>query len=225
MAVPTFSVKDFDKFQHYKDRAPPWIKLYNSTLDSYEFSRLSDQARYHLLAIMLLASRSNNKIPYDPDWIESRIGATSRVNLDELVQAGFIELNQPLQQLEHVASTALAKRLSREEERREEGEREKKDAAPAAFENIPDQNTPPVTNPETELYREGRKLLGKSAGGLIKKLLTAKKGNIVQARAALLYAADTDNPREYIGGAIRSGEKKEEFDYYDPRGGYGDTHW
>jgi hypothetical protein len=129
--TPTFSVKDFDKFQHYKDRAPPWIKLYNSTLDSYEFAKLSDAARFHLLAIMLLASRSGNKIPYDPVWVSGRINSTEPVQLDVLVDAGFLELNQPLQALGHVASTMQAKRLSRGEKRREEGERENKDAAPA----------------------------------------------------------------------------------------------
>jgi DNA-binding NarL/FixJ family response regulator len=32
-----YSVKNFERFQHYKDRSPPWIKLYNELLDDYEF--------------------------------------------------------------------------------------------------------------------------------------------------------------------------------------------
>ena len=36
----TFSVKNWDEFQHYKDRNPPWIKLHNHLLDDYEFEML-----------------------------------------------------------------------------------------------------------------------------------------------------------------------------------------
>lgn len=120
----TFSVKNFDKFQHYKDRSPPWIKLYNELLDDYEFGRLQDASKMHLIAIWLLASRSDNVLPYDPEWIARRINATSKVNLDQLVEAGFIVPNQPLHKPEQVASTLQAKCLTRDRGETE-GEREK----------------------------------------------------------------------------------------------------
>jgi hypothetical protein len=110
----TFSVKNFTKFQHYKDRSPPWIKLYNELLDDYEFGRLQDASKMHLIAIWLLASRSDNVLPYDPEWIARRINATSKVNLDQLVEAGFIVPNQPLHNAEQDASAPLAKCLSRD---------------------------------------------------------------------------------------------------------------
>lgn len=68
----------------------------------------------------------------------------------------------------------------------------KKDAAIAA------------SDPETDLFRRGREILGKAAGGLIKQLLTAKGGKINQARAAIETAAGKENPREYIGGILRN---------------------
>ena len=46
----------------------------------------------HLCAIWLLASRTDNKIPWDPEWIAKRINATSKVDLTSLQAAGFIEL-------------------------------------------------------------------------------------------------------------------------------------
>ena len=85
-----FSVKGFDKFQHYKDRSPPWIKLYNELLDDYEFGLLPDAAKMHLGAIWLLASRYNNRIPHDAEWISGRINATENLDLDALTKAGFI---------------------------------------------------------------------------------------------------------------------------------------
>ena len=110
----TFSVKDYQRFQHYKDRSPPWIKLYNSTLDDYDFGALPDATKYHLVAIWLLASRSANKIPYDAVWVAARINAREPVDLDLLVRAGFLLVDQALPTAEHHASTPQAERLSRE---------------------------------------------------------------------------------------------------------------
>lgn len=104
----TFSVKNFERFQHYKDRAPPWIKLYNELLDDYEFGALPDASKMHLIAIWLLASRSENKIPYDPAWVGRRINANSKVDLDLLVKSGFLIEDQEVHNAEQVASKPLA---------------------------------------------------------------------------------------------------------------------
>jgi hypothetical protein len=106
----TLSVKNFERFQHYKDRTPPWIKLYNELLDDYEFGMLPDASKWHLIAIWLLASRSNNKIPHDPEWISRRINAVQKVDLAPLIDGGFLVVNQPLQEAVRDASTPLAKR-------------------------------------------------------------------------------------------------------------------
>lgn len=113
--MKTFSVKNFDRFQHYKDRSPPWIKLYNELLDDYEFGLLPDASKMHLVAIWLLASRSDNKIPYDPKWVGRRINASDPVDLDILLKRGFILSDQELHISEHIASNALADCLPREE--------------------------------------------------------------------------------------------------------------
>jgi hypothetical protein len=113
--VRTFSVKNFDRFQHYKDRSPPWIKLYNELLDDYEFGLLPDATKMHLVAIWLLASRSENKIPYDPAWVARRINANDPVDLGLLAARGFILVDQELHKPEQVASAPIAKRLPREE--------------------------------------------------------------------------------------------------------------
>ena len=95
-----FSVKNWDEFQHYKDRNPPWIKLHNHLLDDYEFEMLGDAAKGHLLCIWMLASRTKNEMPFDDRWITKKIGASNKVNLEALVTAGFLVV-------EHVASTSL----------------------------------------------------------------------------------------------------------------------
>lgn len=94
MAGRFFRVRNFERFQHYRDRAPIWIKLYNSLLDDYEFGALPDATRLHLVMIWLLASRQNNRLPMDPTWIGQRISASEPVDLDALLAAGFLELEQ-----------------------------------------------------------------------------------------------------------------------------------
>lgn len=55
---------------------------------------------------------------------------------------------------------------------------------------------------ESELFRRGKEVLGKSSGGLISQLVKAK-GAIPLARAAIETAAMKQDPREYIGAIIR----------------------
>lgn len=137
--MKTFSVKNFEKFQHYKDRAPPWIKLYNGLLEDYEFGGLPDASKMHLIAIWLLASRSENKIPYDPKWVSNRINATEPVDLTLLAKRGFIVVDQGEEQ---PAITPLAECLTREEGEKEERESKAETRAPSAsrasddFENL-----------------------------------------------------------------------------------------
>lgn len=132
MSKPYIRVVNFEKFQHYKDRSPPWIKLYNEILDDYEFSCLQDASKLHLVLIWLIASRTNNKIPADPEWISKKISATEEVNLDVLVQAGFLEkieekqlVRTPKQAASKVLATCKQNAcLEREGEREREKEKD-----------------------------------------------------------------------------------------------------
>ena len=85
-----FSVTNYDQQQHYKDRGPTWIKLYNRLLDDYAFANLPDNAKWHLIGIQLLASRHDNRIPADPAWLARQVGATGPIDLTVLTRAGFI---------------------------------------------------------------------------------------------------------------------------------------
>ena len=97
----TIHVRNWEKFQHYKDRQPPWIKLYNQLLTDYEFSCLQDASKAHLIGIWLLASQMNNVMPNDPKWIAQRINATGKIDLKPLIDGGFLRV-------EHDASETLA---------------------------------------------------------------------------------------------------------------------
>jgi hypothetical protein len=87
-------IKNWKELQHYKDRCPPWIKLYNRLLSDYEFSRLPDASKLQLILVWLLASQMDNKIPADSEWIKSKIMVSGKVDLQPMIKAGFIELYQ-----------------------------------------------------------------------------------------------------------------------------------
>lgn len=64
------SVVGWEKFQHYKDRDPPWVKLYRDLLTTESWVVGTDQSRLMQVASILLAARYENKIPYRWDLIK-----------------------------------------------------------------------------------------------------------------------------------------------------------
>ncbi len=87
----TLVVANWGKFQHYKNRNPPWIKLHTSLLDDYEFQLLPGEAKWQLLLIWLIAARQDNRIPDDKEWLESllRVGRED-LKVDLLVERGWL---------------------------------------------------------------------------------------------------------------------------------------
>jgi hypothetical protein len=63
-------VIEWTRFQHYKDRDPPWIKLYRDILTSEPWVVGTDLSRLVQIAITLLAARYQNKTPYRFDLIK-----------------------------------------------------------------------------------------------------------------------------------------------------------
>ena len=85
-----FRVKNWERFQHYRKRNPPWIKLYTSLLDDYEFSCLQDDSKLLALCILMLAAKCHNKLPTDPSWLHRKTGLQQIPDLEPLFEHGFI---------------------------------------------------------------------------------------------------------------------------------------
>jgi len=121
------SIRNYEKYQHYKDRRPPWIKLYNDLLEDYDFIILPDDSKFHLIGMMLLASRNDNQIPHNLDFISSQLGAKSEVNLKQLKK--FLLFSKGRNASTTIADDKQNDALETETETetyREETEREKK---------------------------------------------------------------------------------------------------
>ena len=103
-----FRLRNWTTFQHYKDRNPPWVKLHTELLDNYEFSRLQDASKLLAYCVILLAARSDNKIPADPEWIAERASLKQEPDLQPLFDVKFIEWIQELPEAEQDDSETLA---------------------------------------------------------------------------------------------------------------------
>ena len=89
----TLRVKNWEKFQHYKDRRPPWIKLYHELLDNLDYHLLSPKAGKALPLIWLLGSESDGILP-DAKEMAFRIRYDldiTEIVLKELTDAEFLE--------------------------------------------------------------------------------------------------------------------------------------
>jgi hypothetical protein len=87
---PYLKIRNWDDYQHYKNRNPPWIKLHYEILNSYDWVMLADASRTLMIVCMLIASRHEGRIPYDPEYIK-RVGSLkSRPNLKPLIDIGFL---------------------------------------------------------------------------------------------------------------------------------------
>lgn len=84
------TVKNWSEFQHYKNRNPPWIKLHRAIVDDYAFTTLKDRTKAHLLMIWILAAGAEGKVPHDAKFIASRIGANEPLDIEAIIEAGFL---------------------------------------------------------------------------------------------------------------------------------------
>lgn len=131
-------VKNWEKFQHYKDRSAPWIKLYRDMMDSAFWVMGSDASKLLATCTMLLAVRNDNKIPLDEAYIQRVCHLGKAPDFSELIKYEFIEFINENGECLQDASTALAMctpEKNRGEERREDILSSKKPEADMDFED------------------------------------------------------------------------------------------
>mgnify|MGYP003134376448 CR=1 FL=1 len=121
-------VKNFSEYQHYKNRTPPWVKLYYDMLSDFELSRLTIEDRYLFVASILLASRTGNRIPHDVEWIAEEIHWPGTPNYGSLINTGFIEEFKDDSRASRLLEPSARPRREEKNKRREEERRE--DGAP-----------------------------------------------------------------------------------------------
>jgi len=121
-------IVNWGTFQHYKDRNPPWIKLHRDMITSRTWVTADDASRVLVIACMVLAAETNNKIPFDAEFIRRRAYLSCDPDFTQLIDAQFIELIDESGN----ASNALAEcvQLARPETETETEKRHKNTPAP-----------------------------------------------------------------------------------------------
>jgi hypothetical protein len=103
-------VPNWETFQHYGDRTPPWIKVYTELNSNGAWCDLSDAERGLLVSIWIEYARSRGVL--STTKVPSKVGQRSRKRqFERLNDAGFIQLS---------ASKPLALARSREVEKKRE---------------------------------------------------------------------------------------------------------
>ena len=84
------AIKNFEKYQHYTKRNPPWIKLYYELLDDDEFISLSIASRHHYMTLLMIAGKKNNRIPHDVIYLRKVMRLDETPDITELLSSGFL---------------------------------------------------------------------------------------------------------------------------------------
>lgn len=86
---------NWEKFQHYKKRNPPWIKIHTQLLENEQFECLHNDSKVLLICLWLFTARKGNgQIPADPNYLQRKLPIGKKPNLQPLINTGFIECLQ-----------------------------------------------------------------------------------------------------------------------------------
>lgn len=86
-------VRNWERFQHYKHRNPPWIKYYADLLEDDELTDMPKEARLLYCLVLLVAARKNNRFPNDAGWLAAELAlplADVRKGLRALLASGHL---------------------------------------------------------------------------------------------------------------------------------------
>ena len=91
-------VRGWSKFQHYKDRRPPWLKLHVELLANFKWHKLSSDSKALAICIWIVACEHDDPksglVTDDPEELAFRAQMDEKVvvqSIKQLIQQGFIE--------------------------------------------------------------------------------------------------------------------------------------
>lgn len=113
-------VRNWERFQHYRDRRPPWVKFYVELLDDSEIRALPLPTRFLLCQLLLLAARHDNAIANDFEAIANDLRMKPedvREGLAKLLTMRWLQETRTPRRASKPASSVLAKRYTRDRDR------------------------------------------------------------------------------------------------------------
>lgn len=125
--------KNWDSFQHYKNRRPPWIKLHHTLVDDVNFHSLKGEDAKYLVMIWLIASEDFGYLPSNTELaFRLRIPVKQLEQMLARLQAWIVyDASKPLATQEQDATPEGETEV--DEERKEEGEAQPPPPPPPDF--------------------------------------------------------------------------------------------
>lgn len=117
MTARFIQIVNWETFQHYKDRNPPWIKLHRELLTSETWVSSSNEDRVLAIAIMMLAAECGNRVSANPRYIQRRAYLEKEPDLSGLIMLKFIEI---IEENDDASKSLASARPEKETENREE---------------------------------------------------------------------------------------------------------
>lgn len=218
-----YRIRNWERFQHYKDRAPPWIKLHFELLASEDWVMLDDASKLLAVVCMLVASRNDGCIPDNPGYLRRIAYLDQTPDLTPLISCGFLKEVQADASVS-LAPASAAQADARPEERRDREETEAEKNSEPIGSDAPSAPAVVPIDIRAALFREGleivramtgkpeaacRSLLGQwlklasdDASAVLTRLRRARDDNraeLVSWMEASLRAPARDDERIYRG--------------------------
>lgn len=87
-------IRGWKRFQHYKDRSPPWIKLHREIFTSEDWVMLADASKLLMVVCMVVGARFDGRVPNNPEYLKRMAFLDKLPNLTPLIDCGFLQKPQ-----------------------------------------------------------------------------------------------------------------------------------
>ena len=85
-----FEMRNFEEYQHYSKRNPPWIRVYYRLLQDRRFRKLDPCSKFVVIGLFLIASQHQNKVDAENEWLCDLLGLSNTPNWQAIVESEFI---------------------------------------------------------------------------------------------------------------------------------------
>jgi hypothetical protein len=107
--VQYFRFTNWGRHQHYRERRPPWFKVYTAILEpGNDCYGMPDHQVGQLIKLLALAADTGNCIPYDDNFVTSQINASEKVILRVFHNLGIITVHDTRAEVFKIESDRLA---------------------------------------------------------------------------------------------------------------------
>lgn len=119
------SIPNWQKYQHYRDRTPVWVKLHVESINDAKLRSLSLEARLVWHEMLKLAATFQNAVPNSPEVCGNLAGIETgiwREACEELIRKRLLRVKQTRRGASRPASSdaSLDKEVRRDKERARE---------------------------------------------------------------------------------------------------------